>query len=358
MEAHAMAMASTIRDVARLAGVSTATVSRVVNGHGAIRAETAQRVQAAIETLGFRPSAVGRSLKTARTRTFGVMIPSLSNPIFAATVGGVEEAARAAGYSVLITASDYHESAEVRAVDTMLSHQVEGLILTVADADASPLLNRLDGLQTPYVLLFNQPESKLRSAVTVDNVAAGRRVAEILARDGHRRLGMVAGEFRASDRSRARHRGFACGAGALGLPEPELVEVDFAHDQVAQTMAAMYRQPEPPTALFCSTDMLAISVMSGLRSLGLDVPGDVSVIGFDGIAIGRLIHPTLATVVQPSRDMGQAAVQRLLGRLTGVADGGTHLLPVTYRPGESVGPPSERPAAVLADQPSTTKLGG
>lgn len=326
----------TLKHVAEAAGVSTATVSRVVNGTGKLKRSTVLKVQAAIETLGFRPNAMGRNLKTSRTHTFGVMLPSLTNPIFAEVVEGLQAAAQSSGYSVLITCNNYRESEEHHAIETMLANRVEGLILTVTDADNSPQLDRLDAQNVPYVLLFNQPADTRRSAVTVDNVAAGRLVAEEFLELGHERFGMIAGRFDASDRSRARYCGFKAGIEAAGLEAPDLVEVDFVEGRTLRGVRNLLAQDNPPTALFCSTDILALSVMSALRELGVRVPEDVSVIGFDGIPFGQFMHPSLATVVQPSRAMGQVAVQHLLGRLTGGGVPQVQLLPIAFRPGGSV----------------------
>ena len=333
-----MGASITIKDVASRAGVSPATVSRVVNSRGVISAATAKRVRAAIEELGFRPNAIGRNLKTATSRTFGVMLPAIANPIFGEVVEGIQAAAITAGYSVSITCSNYREKDERQAIDTMLGNRVDALILTVTDADHSEQLDRLDEIGIPYVLLFNQPEVTNRSAVTVDNRAAGCVVAEEFVQLGHRRLGMIAGRFDASDRSRARYRGFRDGIAAAGLAPPALVEVDFVEGRIARAVGKLLDRQDAPTALFCSTDLLALSVISALRGLGVSVPGEMSVIGFDGISFGQLSHPTLATMVQPSHAMGQAAVQQLLGRLTGNTTPQVQYLATTYRPGASAGP--------------------
>lgn len=325
--------------------MSIATVSRVVNGNGKIRTETAKRVQTAVEDLGFRPNAVGRGLKTARTQTLGILLPSLSNPIFAEVAEGAQERARAAGYSVFITCNNYDPAVEYRAVETMLSHRVEALILTVADAESNKQLDRLRQEGIPHVLLFNQPSNGSRSVVAVDNVAAGRLVVEEFMQLGHKRLGMIAGRFVTSDRSRARCEGFVFGAAARGLSCPQVIEVDFVEGRVASAIAQLFTGANVPTGLFCSTDLLAISVMSALRDLGLRVPEDVSVIGFDGISFGLHCHPTLATVVQPSRDMGRTAVQHLLERLNNNVTTEAYLLPTIFRNGGSLGPvPSKKPS--------------
>ncbi|SDE16206.1 LacI family DNA-binding transcriptional regulator [Rhodospira trueperi] len=332
-------MGATIRDVAQAAGVSVATVSRLVNGTGRVRDDTARRVQTAIDRLGFRPNAIGRNLSTARTRTLGVVIPSLSNPVFADAVAGINAEAKAQGYTLMFMATDYVRTDEQALVGTLLAYQVDGLILTVADAADSPVLDALDRDDVPYVLIYNQPTARNRPTVTVDNVTAGREVADFFADLGHERLAMVSGTLTASDRARARRDGFVAGAEARGLAAPRVLEVDFVDLDADAAVAPLFAdRTGAPTALFCSNDLLAISVIGALGRLGLGVPADVSVIGFDGIAVGAQLHPTLATVAQPSREMGRVATTRLLARLAGETAAPATVLPHTLRPGESAGP--------------------
>ena len=333
-----MAKSATIRDVAARAGVSIATVSRVLNHDGLAAPETAERVHAAVAELGFRPNRIGRSLKAARTRTFGVLVPSLRNPVFADAVAGIQDAAVTAGYSVLIASSDYQPEREVRAVESLLSHQADGLVLTVADADRAESLDRLEVAGTPYVLIYNQPRAGTRPYVSVDNVAAAHALVAGMLTLGHRRIGMVAGRFGQSDRSRLRHEGFLTALEAHGLEPGPVIEVDFADTQLARQLAPAMREPGRPTALFCSNDLVALAVIRALRDFGLSVPGDVSVTGFDGIEVGALVSPSLATLVQPSRAMGEHAVARLLAQLDGGPPPGPLTLPFTIRPGESLGP--------------------
>ena len=338
-------MAATIRDVARLANVSVATVSRLVNKSGNVGAKSAERIERAIAELGFRPNAVGRSLKTARTKALGIVIPSISNPVFAETVAGISEQARALGYNLMLTVTDYDLEGEQTAVGALLGYQVDGLILTVADPDNSPSLDMLETASVPYVLVYNQPSARARPTVTVDNVAAGRDVARAFASAGHRRLGMIAGSFQASDRSRARQAGFALELEAAGFGPPVIREVEFVDSDMDEVTADLFQaQCQAPTALFCSNDLLAISVIGALRRRGLRVPDDVSVIGFDGISAGTHLSPTLATVVQPSREMGRVAARQLLGHLSGQAPPETVLLPHHLRLGESAGQ-APKPAA-------------
>ncbi len=338
----------TIRTVAARAGVSVATVSRVVNGLAPAHSPATQRVRAAIKELGFTPSRLGRGLKTARTSTIGLVIPSLGNPVFAGSVEGVQAAAREAGYGVLLTATNYDPGEEASALETLLSHNVDGLILTVAKADGSALLEDLDGRGVPYVLVFNQPSESHRLAVTVDNVAAARQVVELLKGLGHRRIGMVAGSFTSSDRARLRWLGYDDAMVRAGLKPAPVIEVPFGATDLTEQVRAVLAAPEPPTALFCSTDLIAVAVIGAATRLGLEVPRDLSVVGFDGIAVTAAMRPQLTTIVQPTERMGREAFG-LLARLMAAApdrpDIATPvLLPYELRRGETVGPvPTGRP---------------
>jgi DNA-binding LacI/PurR family transcriptional regulator len=326
---------ATIKDVADHAGVSIATVSRIVNGHETVGKKVREHVSESIKVLKFRPNIIGRNLKMSRTHILGVVVPTLSNPVFADMVGGVQEEARLAGYSTLMTMNEYQQGEEEIAVETLLNNRVEGLILTVANADNSPLCDRLDDENIPYVLLYNQPENLNRCAVAVDNAAGGARAAEEFVKLGHKHSGVIAGRFDHSDRSRARYKGFANYFKTQGLPDPILTEVDFSKANVQVAITWLLSQPNPPTAIFCSTDLIAISVIGIITGLGMSVPDDISVMGFDGIDVGKLIQPSLTTISQPSRRMGRVAVQLLLDRLEGGQET-LRLMPFKFRPGESV----------------------
>ncbi len=340
-------MTPTIKTVAEHAGVSIATVSRYINGFGSVRPANVERVRKAIEELNFRPNVIGRSLRTAQTRSFGVMIPSLANPVFAEAMAGIQEGAKEAGYTTVITNTDYSIEEEPVAVHAMLSNQVDGLILTVTQADDNLLLDQLDSEQVPYVLLYNQTDKPGRCAVSVDNVAAAREVAERFLLLGHERVCMVTGRIAASDRAEARRRGFLDGLRSGGIDHASVVEVDFVNMDVTEVLHSLFASPAPPTALFCSNDALAIAVIAALRTLGIRVPRDVSIIGFDGISIGELIEPCLTTVEQPSREMGRTAVQHLLDILSGEATRNMVFLPHRLRTGATTGPVSDTAPVVL-----------
>ncbi len=308
----------TIRHVAAHAGCSLATVSRVVNGTGPASPAMRVRVEAAVAELGFRPSEVGRSLARAHRRMLGVLVPSVANPIFATALSGMQDRARAAGLSVLIAQSDYDPEREVEAVEALVAERPVGLALTVCDPAASRALDLAERSGIPTVLVHNEPGPRPVAAVAVDNRAAGRALVARLVALGHHRVAFVAGRFSASDRSRLRHAGYVEALRAAGLAPLPPVEVDFiaGAEDVDLTEAVERLRP---TAIVASNDVLALSVVASLRRLGLEVPRDVSVAGFDGIALGRLVHPVLATVEQPARAMGVSAVSLLLDCIAGRA---------------------------------------
>jgi len=324
-----------IKDVAERARVSVATVSRAINAPGAVKPETAERVKKAIAQLGFRPNLVGRNLRSGSTRTVGVVLPTFSNAVFAECLEGIERAARERDYAVVLTATDYQAADEDDACERLLGHRVDGLILTVANAAKSALLDRLERERVATVLVYNQVTPRSRLTVAVDNRAAAREAVEHLIALGHRRIAMVAGALAASDRAAERHRGYGDALRAAGLPARPAVELPRHTEGSLAALRALFGGREAPTALFCSNDLLAIGVMRDLRALALRVPDDVSVVPFDGIAFGQFVEPALTTVEQPSREMGARAMELLAARLEGRRGLAPIQLPHRLRTGHS-----------------------
>ncbi len=333
---------SNIRLVARRAGCSLSTVSRVINRSGPASTNTIARVEAAVADLGFRPNALGQSLRRKSSRAIGVVVPSFTNPVFAASVAGIEAIARKAGRPVLLASTDYDAAREDDVVETLLSQRVDAIVLTVADASNSAALDRLERTGVPYVLLYNQPKSHHRPAVTVDNFGATTELTRHLISLGHARIAYIGGRFGSTDRSRMRFDGCSAALASAGLQAPALLELDYLDG--IEDHATIIQRALPklgnPTALLCSNDLLAISVIAALRALGLSVPRDMSVAGFDGIAIGRMLSPGLATIDTPTVEMGERAMQRLLDNLSGVAPAtnAVELLPYEFRPGGTLAP--------------------
>ncbi|ANN65008.1 LacI family DNA-binding transcriptional regulator [Bordetella bronchialis] len=330
-----------ILDIARDAGVSPATVSRAFNRPELLRADTLQRIETVAREHGFRPNRVGSSLRSGNTRTLGMALPTLCNPVFAECFEGAEAWAHANGYSIMVTTTGYDVEREAAAVRSLLDHQVEGLLLTVGNAARSATLRDLAREGLPYVLVYN--ESPSHPSVSVDNMAAAGDMVRWLAGQGHARIALVTGPLSASDRARRRLQGARACARELGLPEPLHLPMPLHTAANADVLRQALRRRPAPTALFCSNDLLAASVISALRGLGMRVPEDVSVCGFDGMHFAALMVPPLTTVEQPSRDIGAQACAQLLARLRGDAAGSPRL-PHRLITGRTVAAASSRPS--------------
>lgn len=337
----------TLADVALAAKVSLATASRVFSHPQLVREATAQRVHEAARRLSFRPNLLGSKLRAQQTRIIGVMLPTLDNAVFAECWRGIEEAAMAAGYSLMLVTSNYDPARERERIEYLLRHRVDGMVLTVADAADSVVLDQLDRESVPYVLAYNQISmegaGRGRHSVSVDNRASACEGVNALVAAGHRRIAVISGAFMASDRARQRFAGYEDAMRAHGLPV--LAPVNLPSHTASNTaqIRALMADDKAPTAFFCTNDLLAIGVISDLKRLGLRVPRDVSVLGYDGIALGTLVEPPLATVVQPNADIGTHAITQLLVRLANGAasvDGNAMLLPHALRIDGTVSPPA------------------
>ncbi|WIX32453.1 LacI family DNA-binding transcriptional regulator [Salinicola sp. JS01] len=332
-----MASRPSLIQVAEQVGVSPATVSRAFNRPELLNAATRERILSTAKRLGFRPNKVGRSLRSGSTRTLGLLLPTLANPVFAACFEGAEAAALDAGYSVMLATTGYDSERERLAARSLLDHRVEGLILTVADPADSATLNELGSSGVPFVLAYN--ESDEHPCVSVDNHAAAGDMVSHLAAQGHRQLALISGPLAASDRAARRLTGAMARAETLGLPAP--IHVSMSRHTAADRcrLKELLAAPQPPSALFCSNDLLAAAVIAELATLGRRVPDDLSVCGFDGMDFGALMVPSLASVHQPSREIGSHACRELLAALAGrpshsqrlphrLLDGGTVTAPV------------------------------
>ena len=330
-----------IQEVARQAGVSVATVSRVFNLPDKVSHGTREQVQQVARSLGYLPNASARSLRTQRSRVLGVVLPTLLNPVFAECLSGIAQAARAGGYAIQPITTDYRIDLEESAVENLMAGQMDGLILVLSNPETSQVLARLRQTRLPYVLVYNRhPE---HPCVSVDSEQA---VAELVARlcaMGHQRITMVSGQLHASDRAQQRCRGFQRGMADAGRPEAPVLEVPFV-DTAIQTICEHLQAERRPTALICSNDLLAIRCLRAAHLCDLSVPRQLSISGFDGIGLGQDLTPVLSTITQPNAQMGRSGVELLIRAL---ADG--HPLPCDasltlahgFRQGESCAPPEQ-----------------
>lgn len=331
----------TIKDVARRAGCGVSTASRVLNKSGPASDEIRARVEEAARDLGFSFSAIGRALQSRRSMTVGCLVPSLANPVFAEAVQGVQDELLRAGYRLLISSSNYDSARDDELLEALLATEVEGMIVTMAAPAHSAALVSAKRRGLPLALLFHDPLEGFCTSY-VDNVAAAREVARRFAALGHRRTGFLALRFSQSDRSRNRYAGFLAESRVLGLPDPVLIELSEREAADPECLADTLRAHSGLTAIFASNDFLAIAVQKAARQIGRRVPQDLSVVGFDGIAIGRLLDLPLTTIETDPEAMGRQAARSLLTAMQGGALPQEPPLPFTFRTGATLGPPPER----------------
>ena len=356
-----------IQDVAAQAGVSVATVSRVFNFPEKVTPATREHVEQVANALGYLPNASARTLRTQRSRVLGVVLPTLLNPVFAECLDGIARAAAAAGYAILPITTDYQLELEDRAVNLLMAGNVDGMILVVSNPASSVALKRLCDAKLPYVLAYNRHPD--HPCVSVNSEQA---VAELVARLvslGHRHITLISGQLAASDRAQQRCRGFRRGMENAGLDGSRLLEVPFVQTAVKEISTVLQRTPRP-TALVCSNDLLAIRSIRAAHLTGLSVPHDLSVTGFDGIAMGEDLTPVLSTITQPNADIGRCSVELLVQALAGGApltSAASLSLAHAFRTGESCSqhntttrtfPPEETSAlpSALPSTPSTEFL--
>ncbi|MHB8959936.1 MAG: LacI family DNA-binding transcriptional regulator [Candidatus Limnocylindrales bacterium] len=319
---------ATIRDVARRAGVSTATVSRVLAGIGNPRIETAGAVMAAVEALDYRPSAVARSLRMRRTNTFGLIVTDIQNPFFPELVQAADDAARTVGYSILLGSAAFDEHRAVHYLDLMADRRVDGMIVASSQV-AEESWRWLVESPVPVVVVNAEPANVPITVITSDNRAGMRTAAEHLIGLGHRRMAYIRGlEGITADQPRV--EGFRAACRDAGIPAADLIELrgdaQFAGGEraVSELLAA----GTDVTAIACHNDITAIGALRALRAARIRVPADISVVGCDDIAAASWVVPALTTIAQQKAEMGRMAVERLLAMLD-VGEGG--IAPETIR---------------------------
>jgi DNA-binding LacI/PurR family transcriptional regulator len=298
----------TLEQIALRAGCSVSTVSRVLNRTGPVSAEMVRKVRRAAAEAGYK-HVQSKAGQVRRSRpVVGVLVPSITNPVFAASLGGIQHRLQAAGHSVLIAQSNYDPANEVSAVASLMEQHPTGLILTLCDSQSS---EALPDTLPPTVLLSNLPMPRFPAAVTVDNFRASYELTSLLLKEGHRRILFVSGHFASSDRARLRYDGYCQALIDDGHARLEAFQIPFLNGYEHLDLLDAIESVRP-TAIIASNDLLALGVIGALRRYGLSVPDDVSVCGFDGIAIGRLLERPLTTMKMPDTDMGTAAAALLL----------------------------------------------
>ena len=343
---------STINDVAKLAGVSAMTVSRVINNSGYIGRETRSRVEAAIAELAYVPNAVGRQLRSKQTKMLALVLSDIMNPFFTTIARGVEDVARARGFSVMFCNTDESEAEEAQYLLMLVQRQVDGVLLVPASTSGKPL-RLLSSHHMPVVVLDRRIQSRQIDSVRSDSEAGAYTLTQHLIGLGHRRIAMLTGR-RSVSTSIDRVAGYCRAMFDAGIElDDDLVrygEYNYGEynqvdgNRMAQEVVAL--DPRP-TAIFAANNFIAFGAMRGLRGAGLRVPEDVSIVAFDDLPVAWLSDPFMTVVDQPAYEIGRRAAELLLSRLDGTISGPGRevVLPSELIIRRSSGPPRTRSGA-------------
>ena len=305
-----------MKDVALAAGVSITTVSHVINNTRRVQPETRQRVEQAMQELGYHPSSVARGLRMGVTKTIGLILPDVANPFFAEISRQIEDFGYHQGYSVILCNSDNNPQKQHEYVNTLLAKQVDGVIF-ISAGDSLDDLSRLSASGIPIVVADREVPLHLADVVMLDNEKSGYKAARHLVELGHKRIACIAGPSHLSP-SMLRVEGYQRALQQAGIQYDPMMVVqgDFRIDGGRQAMQTLLQRIPSLTAVFALNDMMAMGAISALREAGLDVPQDVSVVGFDDIVIAGLVDPPLTTIAQPIKEIAHWATSLLIEKMS------------------------------------------
>ena len=303
-------------NVAKLAGVSLATVSKVVNGTAPVGAARLKRVQEAMAVLDYQPDDVARSLRTGRTKVVGMVVPDITNPFFPLVVCAAEQAAYEAGYSIILCNSNEDSEREQHNLKTLLARRVDGVLL--ACTDVSTAYESLAKRHFPIVFVDRTPLGLPVPSVTIDNIDAAYQATRHLIDLGHERIAMLTGNTRVSTHI-GRLDGFRKGMQEKALP----IRGDYLYTSAIRTESgyqgarALLALPEPPTAIICSNNRLLLGLMRAIRDTRVMCPGELSVVGFDVNVWTENFSPSVTAIAHPTSELGRQAIAMLLKRIRG-----------------------------------------
>ena len=305
----------TIKDVAKKAGVSPSTVSRALSGNGPVKESTRRKVLDAVKLLDYRPNFLAQGLKEGKTKTIGLIIPNIRNPIYPAVARGVEDAAKKFGYTVILCNTDEDVDTEKEYIQKLQKRWVDGIIIAPASNENEHIV-KLQNENFPIVVIVRNVDF-LSNAVIIDNYRAAYDAVSYLIRTGHRRIAIVKGNQQLA-LYRERFRGYKQALLDAGIPVVEELIAGDDSDSVQWTLDGynaincLFSQKIEFDAVFATTDLRAIGAIRAIKDHGYKVPEDISVIGFDNLEFSSLIDPPLSTVSQPLYDIGMRAVNKLI----------------------------------------------
>jgi LacI family transcriptional regulator len=334
----------TVHDVAKLAGVSPITVSRVINNSGYISSLTRERVETAIKEIGYVPNTLARGLRSKRTNTLALIVTDITNPYFTSMARGVEDVAGASNYTVIYCNTDESEIKEEKYANILAQRQVDGVLLVPACGNAK-IINFLASNDISVVVLDRRVSGANTDFVRSDSEDGANRLIKLLIGLGHERIAVITGPKKVST-AVDRVKGYRQALVDAGLNENELIYYGSFTQQSGYDFAklAMLQSPRP-TAIFAANNFILLGVVKAMRELQLKVPEDVSVVGFDDFPESMLVKPFFTAVLQPAYEMGRMAAELLLKRISGELSGECQkiILPTEIIERESSGPRRSNP---------------
>ncbi|EII2376217.1 TPA: substrate-binding domain-containing protein [Vibrio cholerae] len=307
---------ATMKDIARLAGVSTSTVSHVINKSRFVSDEIAERVNNAAQQLNYAPSALARSLKMNRTKTIGMLVTTSTNPFFGEVVKGVERSCYHQGYNLILCNTEGDNQRMKASINTLLQKRVDGLLLMCSTLEGERLdvFDRYPDI--PIVVMDWGPILFASDKIQDNSLQGGYMAAKHLIECGHKEIGCITGPL-IRHQAQMRYEGYkrALAEAGIAINPDWIVESDFECEGGYQVFEKLYQRGKLPSALFVSNDMMAMGVIQAASQRGLRVPDDLSLIGYDDVHIAKFMTPALTTIHQPKYRLGKAAVDTLLYRL-------------------------------------------
>ncbi len=314
--------APTLNDVAKAAGVSTATVSRCLNSPDRVIETTRRRVLQAVESLGYTPNFAARVMAARRSFTIGAIIPTMDNAIFARGLQAFQDQLHENGFTLLVSSSAYNPDAEREQIRTLVARGADGLLL-IGHARDAEIYEYLDRHQVPSLVAWSYDPAAQRPSVGFRNADAMCELARHVISAGHRRIAMISGMTQGNDRAQSRVKGVrqameASGLDAAGLT---LIETAYEIDKGAEAFGRLMALTPRPTVVMCGNDVLAAGALREAHRQGIQVPEQVSVTGFDDIELAEIVSPALTTVHVPHREMGRKAACELTAIVEGKSEG-------------------------------------
>jgi len=315
---HSPRRRASAQDVARLAAVSTATVSRTLNAPASVDAETRRRVEIAIGQLAYVPHGAARALRSRRSKMIGAVVPSFDYALYARTTSALQAGLDERGYALVLATHYYDLATEVRVTEQLITHGVDAFVFVGIDHEPR-LYTLLNDYGRPYVLTWGVDASGMHPSIGFDNRAATYAMTSYLVGLGHRRFGLISAPTAGNDRARERGAGVrtALAAHGLALPESNVQYGSISLASAAQCMERMLALRRRPTAVIATNDVFAVGAMLKCRELGVRIPEDVSVTGVDNTDLGATQTPPLTSISTPIVEIGSRAALQLVARLEG-----------------------------------------